>query len=235
MKKLQNENGIALVTALMFTLIALGMSMILMYYVTAGTQMTAAQKRYRNSIEAAYGGTQFVTKTIIPNLFTPTPQTGIDFLNSTFATALQLSLGDNLTMKMQTDGGQWTSGVNNSLDPTDQTDMTFTLMGTAGSGNNYQVVSKIVDTIPGTGCPGFNSNCPAAPPAGDDFSAATSGLSQPSGVMTAGAGGNGSGSVSDGATLVPPRTPYIYAIEVQAKSTAPNKKEKAALSVLYAY
>ena len=69
MKYLENEDGIALVTALMFTLITLAMIMTLMYYVLLGTKMSAAQKKYRNSLEASYGGTEFVTKAIIPKLF----------------------------------------------------------------------------------------------------------------------------------------------------------------------
>src|SRR5512138_531570 len=69
MKKLQNQDGIALITALMFTLISLGMIMALLYYVLAGTRMSGAQKRYRNALEASYGGTEFITKAVIPRLF----------------------------------------------------------------------------------------------------------------------------------------------------------------------
>jgi hypothetical protein len=53
MKYLRNQEGIALVTAMMFTLLCLAMVSVLIYYVLLGTKLSAAQKMYRNSLEAS--------------------------------------------------------------------------------------------------------------------------------------------------------------------------------------
>src|SRR5690242_21657099 len=96
MRYLRNEDGIALVTALMFTLVCLAMIMTLMYYVLTATKMSAAQKRYRNSLEAAYGGPDLVTKTLIPRLVPgllfSDYSTGKNSLNADFAGTSKLDL-----------------------------------------------------------------------------------------------------------------------------------------------
>lgn len=209
MKVLRNQEGIALITALMFTLICLGMIMTLLYYVLAGTKMSAAQKRYRSALEASYGGTEFITQTIIPRLFSTTDKTS---LMTDFGTSLSLQFpSDALTAdafhtKLTTSTSAWPSTLSKTVNPKDMPDLTFTLQG-QNAGSNYKVYTKIVDTVAGVG------------------------LLDASGIDYLDGGLGVAGTSSSTQT---PRTPNIYSIEVQGEA-AVNPVEKAGLSVLYAY
>lgn len=216
MKHLENEDGIALVTALLFTLICLAMVMSLMYYVLQGTKMSAAQKRYRNAVEASYGGAEFVTKAVIPALFgnfsTGKLSLMADF-GGTGIGKLDFQFGQDesiIKMKLTNDPYNWgipgTSGARHSVDPKIKPDFIFTLKGQSGM-NDFKVYSKIVDTVPGIG------------------------LIDSSGVDYLDAGIGVAGSNSSTST---PRTPNIYTVEVQGEA-AVNPREKGALTVLYAY
>lgn len=208
MKYLKNDNGIALVTALLFTLLTLAMIMTLMYYVLSATKMSAAQKRYHNSLEASYGGAEFVTKTVIPRLFSDYT-TGKLSIKTDFGSGnldLQLSDDSVLKAKMFKATGLWGSTVSRTADPKSSPDFVFTLKGQNTTGD-FKVYSKIVDTIAGVG------------------------LIDTSGVDYLDAGIGVSGTSSSTQT---PRTPNIYTVEVQGEA-AVNPKEKAGLSVLYAY
>lgn len=210
MRQFKNEDGIALVTALMFTLICLAMIMTLMYYVLTATKMSAAQKRYRNSLEASYGGAEFVTKVIIPRLV-PGPfsdyTTGQRSLNTDFggSNVLGLQLGTNLRTKLTNPRGTLWGGASTTVNPKESPDMVFTLKG-QGSGD-FTVYSKIVDTVTGVG------------------------LIDASGIDYLDAGMGVAGTSTSTQT---PRTPNIYTVEVQGEA-AVNPREKAGLSVLYAY
>lgn len=218
MKHLENEKGIALVTALMFTLICLAMIMSLMYYVLQGTKMSAAQKRYRNAVEASYGGAEFVTKAVIPALFTnfSTGQLSLaaDF-GGTGTGKIDFQIPDPAVTKLKllyapyppTNWGSTSATASRfSVDPKSRTDFIFTLKGQAGT-SDFKVYSKIVDTVPGIG------------------------LIDSSGVDYLDAGIGVSGTSSSTST---PRTPSIYTVEVQGEA-AVNPREKGALTVLYAY
>lgn len=215
MKVLRNQDGIALITALMFTLICLGMVMTLLYYVLAGTKMSAAQKRYRSALEASYGGTEFITQSIIPRLFAPLLTDYLDkkaSLMSDFGTSLNLAFtSDALTpnafyTKLTTSTSAWPSTLSKTVNPKDMPDLTFTLLG-QNSGSNYKVYTKIVDTVTGVGL------------------LDTSGIDYLDGGM---------GVAGTSSSTQTPRTPNIYSIEVQGEA-AVNPVEKAGLSVLYAY
>jgi hypothetical protein len=218
MKILDNEDGIALVTALMFTLICLAMIMTLMYYVLQGTKMSAAQKRYRTSLEASYGGVEVVTKAIIPRLFANTSSV---FLTSKAAILTDLGGSSKLSLeftqtndiirkKLNNATDNWgivgTSGSRHSVNPKIMPDFVFTMKGTT-AGSDFKVYSKIVDTVPGVG------------------------LIDTSGIDYLDPGMSVSGTSSSTQT---PRTPNVYTIEVQGEA-AVNPREKAGLSVLYAY
>lgn len=206
MKYIRNEKGMALVTALMFTLICLAIIMTLMYYVLTGTKMSAAHKRYRNSLEASYGGTELVTKTIIPRLFN-------DYVNGKDELLLHLGspspiallLGPDLQTKLTTPTAGW-GAASKTVNPKDSPDITFTLSG-LNANNNFKVYSKIVDTVSGVG------------------------LIDESGIDYLDPGIGTAGTSNSTQT---PRTPNIYSIEIQGEAEV-NPKEKAALSVLYAY
>lgn len=206
MKYFRNENGIALVTALMFTLVCLAMIMTLLYYVLTNTKMSAAQKRYRNSLEASYGGTELVTKIIVPRLFSNFTG-GRASLMADFGSSSQLGLilGANLQTKLEKSTALW-AGASRTVNPKDAPDITFTLAG-QNSGSGFRVYGKIVDTISGVG------------------------LLDSSGIDYLDAGLSVAGTSTSTQT---PRTPNIYSIEVQGEA-AVNPKEKAALSVLYAH
>jgi len=206
MKYLRNEDGIALVTALMFTLICLAMIMSLMYYVLTATKMSGAQKKYRSSLEASYGGTDLITKTIIPRLVFGSYSAGSVSLNDDFGTGkLDLQLGPNLNVKLSNVRGPLWGAASTTVNPKDSPDMIFTLKGTGTA--DYKVYGKIVDTITGVG------------------------LIDASGIDYL---DGGQGVAGTSASTQTPRTPNIYSVEVQGEAIV-NPKEKAGLSVLYAY
>lgn len=214
MKHLRNQDGIALITALMFTLICLGMLMTLLYYVLAGTKMSAAQKRYRNSLEASYGGTEFVTKSLIPRLFASYSSnnwysTSKDSLVADFGAAEKLGLTfptTTLDTKLTRSTGDWPTTVSRTVDPKDAPDAVFTMKG-LNTASDFKVYTKIVDTVKGEGVLDKTAS------ADRDLGLAVSGSSD---VHTS------------------PRTPNIYTIEVQGEASL-NPKEKGQLTVLYAY
>jgi hypothetical protein len=208
MRKLQNEDGIALITALMFTLITLGMVMALMQMILTQTKMSASHKTYHNALEASYGGAELVTKEFIPRL--TNYSTGIGPLLTAFSgTAVgKINLMVNptpgaLKTKLSTDTAGW-GALNKTLNPKDAPDLQFQLKGDTAA-SNYKVYAKIVDTV--------------------------SGNSDMSGVdlLDSGAGVAGAGS-----GIAPKHNPSLYTIEVQGEKAA-GSKEKAKLSVLYAY
>ncbi len=215
MRQLRNQDGIALVTALMFTMIILGIIMALLYHVLAGTRMSAAQKRYKNSLEASYGGTEVVTKAIIPKLFSNF-STGRLSLMTDFGSSDSLSLQIGATgmstqtalkTKLTTRTGNWgLDAANSSVDAKVLPDFIFTLKG-QGSGGDYKVYSKIVDTIEGVG------------------------LIDASGIDFLDAGIGVAGTSTSTQT---PRTPNMYSVEIQGHASV-NSREKAGLTVLYAY
>ena len=149
MKILRNQDGIALLTALMFTLICLGMIMTLLYYVLAGTRMSAAQKRYRTALEASYGGTEFITKSIIPRLFNNYSGGKLSLL-ADFGASDRLGLAfpsNALGTKLSKATSDWGT-LSKTVNPKDAPDLTFTLQG-QNSMSNYKVYTKIVDTVAG--------------------------------------------------------------------------------------
>jgi len=215
MRYLRNEDGVALVTALMFTLICLAMIMTLMYYVLMGTKMSAAQKKYSSSLEASYGGTELVTKTIIPRLFADYT-TGSQSLKTDFAGTgtgkIDLKFGEtgtssssDLKTKLLKPTKDWPSSISRTVDPKTVPDFVFTLKG--GGAGDFKVYSKIVDTIAGVGL------------------IDTSGIDYLDG---------GIGVAGTSTSTQTPRTPNIYSVEVQGEA-AVNPREKAGLTVLYAY
>ncbi len=60
--KFKDNSGVALVTALVLTLISLGMIVAALYMLSIGTEISGLFKRYQNSLEAAKGGFKFFTK-----------------------------------------------------------------------------------------------------------------------------------------------------------------------------
>lgn len=206
MRFLRNEKGIALVTSLLLTLISLAIVMAVIYLVTQGVQVSASHKRYKNYLEASYGGVETFTKIIIPAAFQSTA--GAPDLTALLIGSLSGSAFSNYNCfqdKLNKERTDWGSCSANALtlDPSNTPDITFTLQGPPLQ-PNYTVFAKIVDTNPG------NSDT-----SGEDLEA-------------------GSGVAYTGSGVSPMHIPATYRIEVQGQKQT-NTRERARLTVLYAY
>jgi hypothetical protein len=200
--KSPNNKGIALVTALMLTLITLVVIIGVFSLLTQTIQMSAAQKRYRNALEASYGGVEIVTQEIIPKLFSDGKT---DDLKDKF-TSLAMSFGNSkcIDQKLKNTSSAWGDCTEINLNPKLKPDLTFRLSG--NSGMNFNVFSKIVDTIPGV---------PYQPsPVGGPLL------------------GGGVADPSAGTTMN--LAHYVYRLEVAAERVT-NPVEKSLLSVLYEF
>jgi len=204
MKNLTNERGVALVTSLLLTLISLAVIMALLYMVTWQTRLSAAHKQYKTAMEASQGGVELFAKQVIPYII----QNGVTNLTTRFS-GIDVALGSNssacMTEKISTATAAWTaacSADSKSFNPTSDADVKFTLQGMQG---NFNVFTKIVDTVPG------NSDL-------SGFELLDS----------------GSGVTGSNAGISPMHIPAMYRIEVQGQKEN-NPKERSQLSVLYAY
>ncbi|MBU5613305.1 pilus assembly protein PilX [Geomonas azotofigens] len=218
MSTVRNENGIALVTALLFTLISLGIMMALLTIVIQGTQVSAANKIYKNATEAGYGAVDLVTKDVFPAILSSA-------FDSTYQETMQNKVGmvlsstnACLTQKMTTS----TSSVNWSSCstlattplPKEAPDLTFTLKA-ANDPTGFKIFTKIVDTKCG-GDTSAGQPCTNSDTSGVDYLDAGGGVTA------------GSGSVT------PQHKPAYFRLEVQSER-AVNPSEKAQMSVLYGY
>jgi Flp pilus assembly pilin Flp len=213
MRYLKNENGVALVTALLLTLISLVMVMAVLYFVTQGIKVSAANKSYRSALDASYGGGgEFFPKDVLPQLvknfnnYSSTSTATAETLKLFSSTNMQFSASGCLSQKMSISRVDWTAcgAGNKTLDPKSSPDVTFRLKG-GDLLPGFNVFAKIVDTIPG------NSD-----PSTIDY-------------LSSGAGVTGTSS-----GVSPKHLPATYRIEVQGERET-NPQEKAQLSVLYAY
>lgn len=203
-----NNNGIALITALMFTLITLTIIMGVLSIVTQGTRSGASLKVYKNANEAAYGGAEIVMNDVVPRLFQNISTSVIrnDYNQASFNKLMQF--GSSACIRQKRDlantGTNWSACGDKSTQPNLSPDMTFQLVGTANK--SFTVYTKIVDTMPGVVYPG-------------------SGGSQllGGGVVTDTSAG-GSANLSH----------FVYRVEV-ASALTQNPSEKTNVSVLYEY
>ncbi|HEX2768214.1 MAG TPA: pilus assembly PilX N-terminal domain-containing protein [Geobacteraceae bacterium] len=217
MNYLRNERGIALVTALMLTLVSLVLVMALMYFIETGTRVSAAAKRYQNVQQAAYGGVSLTVNELIPRLenaifgnYSSGTQSGIQKLKTDYANLTLPDLGC-LKQKLNSSSATWSSACSKSLDPKSSPDMTFllksTLSNTLQPAQGYVVYTKIVDT----------------PIVGNTDPANLGNLRKPENV-------NESLQVEGNGVTIP----TTYRIEVRAERQQ-NPQEKSNLTVLYAY
>lgn len=215
MKLLANQKGIALITALMLTLISLTIVMYLMYMITAGAKMSGANKRYKTALEASYGSTDIVLKEIFPILFTGVAAPATALSASGFASSLNLltSTDSCLQEKLTRPASKWSSACSSSSDITKSSDISIKLNST--SSDPFTVYTKIVDTM---------CSDPKPYPVGKCTGSDLSGLNLDSGASVA--GGNSGVSVQ--------HLPATYRIEVQGERSN-NPLEKSKLSILYAY
>lgn len=206
MRYLKNQNGIALVTALLLTLVTLAVIMAVFYLLNLQTKTSAAEKVYNTALQAAYGDSELFVKDLIPSLFPG--ETNVSLENRFSVISLDIGPSDACIQdKLHYSTDKWTnctSPDNKTQQPDRMPDATVILKGDS---QNYRVYSKIVDTVVGN----------------TDGSGVTDRYTSGDGVTGKG-GGNLDGK----------RIPYLYTVEIQAEG-ATNPKEKAQLEVLYAY
>lgn len=214
---LNNNKGIALITALMLTLITLVIILGVMFQISNNIKSGGANKAYRNVTEAAYGGADLLLQDVIPRLFAN---------RSSAATAAALAASSGTADEMKTQYSSiflrfnsnaclqqklttsvlsgWPACNSDRINPKNNPDITFQLAGT--SGQSYTVYSKIIDTIEGVPYP--------PTPAGGGLIGG--GVTESSGGTTA--------NLSH----------YVYRVEVSGERTI-NPSEKSNVSILYEY
>lgn len=224
MKKiLSDDKGVALVTALMLTMLTMGIIMALFYMITQSIKISAANKRYRNVTEATYGGAELMAFELIGTAWKNYSSAGgaASKLVSTYGNidlAVAIS-NDCLTQKMSSPASSWTncSAQQKAMEITTiktAPDLTFLLKG-ATTGQNYKVYAKIVDTASGN----------------TDTSSLISSSSDSDGLNSA---SGSSYSKTGGSQVSMVHIPYSYRIEVQGEPEA-RLQEKTNVTVLYAY
>lgn len=211
---LSSQRGVALITALLISMVALAMVLMVIYFVTQGTQLSGLYKRYQTALEAAYGGADLISRQVIPRSITLADSSSPTFPNipslstlGTYGGLIQATAADNcFNQKLRRTSNPLSNWSNCNtatlLDPSVSPDITIQLAGPAQA--TYNVFIKIVETKPG------NSN--------------TSGLAlEGQGVAESGSG-----------IITAPHQPMLYRIEVRAeRQNAPE--ERAELSILYEY
>ena len=218
MRYLKNEDGVALITALMFTMIALAMTMALLYMVLVKTRMSGAEKRYKSAYEASHAAaTKIYPKDILPTLvknfdnYTSPFKAAGELENSFGSVGLDVQTDPAcLKDKMTLSRSEWTNcdepGQTIKGTPSLNPDLVFNLRRSNTSGiPGFRIYAKVVDNIKG--------------------------MSDSSGLDL----DSGSGVVSFDANPFVQQQPTLYTFEVQGEREQSATKEKAKFEVLYAY
>lgn len=148
MKLLNNQQGFALVTALMLTLITLTIVTSMLYLITRNVQVSGSQKRYRNVLEASYGGSEIVLKDVIPLILQGNTMTEIADEFPSDMNILSPSGITSLVTKLSLPTSKWPSTYNQTFNPKTSADITFNVPGTSAA-STYNVYAKIVDSKEG--------------------------------------------------------------------------------------
>jgi len=204
MKQLNNR-GIALLTALMMTVIMLSIILGVMYLINQNIRGGAAHKTYRNVVEASYGGADLVAREIIPQLFNNISTSILKDSLALINANAQFGSSACLHNKLENAPSNWSASgaaCNTAINPRIDTDLKFELSGVNGQG--FTIYSKIIDTTPGI-----------------PYTTSESQLV-----------GGGVADSSAGTTLQLEH--YVYRIEVSAERTV-RPAEKSNISVLYEY
>ena len=131
---MRNERGVALVTVMLLSIVALAMTAGLLYMLARGGYVSGMQKQYKTALEAGVGGASVTFRAIAAGG------------NTGLITLTNPSVSDNLVTKLQNPTASWPAGVDNSLTINPSTASTYDLAYDLG---NYRVYSKIVDTVTG--------------------------------------------------------------------------------------
>lgn len=186
----KNNDGIALVTALMMTMISLTIVMAVMYMITQSIQQTGLAKRYKTALEASYGGTDIVMKEIVPEIMKNIQSASfISDIESDFSSVglSVLTTANCLQDKLSLGTKAWDASCNQSSNPRSAPDVEFQLP--ALNGQPYRIFAKIVDTLGGN--------------------------TDQSGLQL-----EGGGVAESLSFITPQHLPYVYRLEIQAERTA---------------
>jgi hypothetical protein len=156
--ELFNEKGIALVMVLVLSTVALLIMAGLVYMLTTGTQISGVQKRYETVSEAGLGGSEVTYQLVglrgdasrtasflndmaafLPSITTPSTCRGTNMTGTTFT---------GLAAKINSPTSTWT-GCDTAMVIDPNTNTSYDMVFTLGTGPTYNVYSKIVDTIEG--------------------------------------------------------------------------------------
>ena len=202
---LRSQEGAALITALMLTMLSLVIALALLTMITTGTQVSSSQKRYRSSLTAAQGGVELLARELMPRIMTGDPLAAL--ANDYSLIELKVPENDCLRQKLEQPKGQWSScsAAQASGDPGEAPDISFRLSGLPKE-KGFRVTTKIVDTVPGN-----------TDRSGND-------LLQ-----------SGDSVTGNDEAIRPQHVPAMYNILVQGVREEEGTREKARLSVLYAF
>jgi len=209
----RSERGAVLIVVLVLSAVVLAITATLIYLVTAGTQTSGLQKRYKSALEAGLGGAEAFYQVIALRGETSGMTT---YTNALVASGITVSFPTpaactgtsgataylGLQARLMTYSNTWTN-CDSSISINPANPATYDMRMTMGTTDRYDVYAKIVATIPGN--------------TGGD----------------AGLWNKGVSNANSGEVAVMPIS-YYYAVEAVAENTARND-ERAKLSILYQY
>lgn len=204
MKRIKNEKGIALVTALLLTLIGLAIILAAIYMVTRGITISGLEKRYQTALEASHGGAEIIAKEFIPNVMGSSLSGFVNSLTASYRDKINVLPSDAcFSNKLRLVPTSWGCSDTSVTNLNTAYDIRFTFSGVAPQPNFY-VYTKIVDTVPGN--------------------TSTSGIDlEGLGVVEAGSG-----------IITPQHFPYMYRIEVQGeRQTNPDERANLSVLYAY--
>ncbi len=139
-----NEKGIALVTALLLTLIGLVVVVTTIYFITQGTRLSGLNKRYQTALEASHGAVEIISKEVIPRRIT----TQVANLSGLGYGTFMPSYDDAcFATKLLNPPTAWGS-CDKTLSPKSSPDIMFSFKGVPPQAD-FNVYVKIVDTVQG--------------------------------------------------------------------------------------
>jgi hypothetical protein len=207
MKIINNQQGIALVTALIFGVIGMLMVASLIFMVDSGTWLSGSKKRYHMALNATHGGMDFFTKEIIQSGLGGTTLGTMGTFDGILTTNAAISNAEfttKLTTRGDTNDGLWPydPDLGNTANPFVIPDATVSFAFPGAP--NINVATTILSTNRGNS--GLAAN-----------------VLQGGGVVNNG-----------GAAIAPQHIPYLYQTVSQGQSAA-NARENARLSSIYVY
>ncbi|PWB63346.1 MAG: hypothetical protein C3F14_08235 [Deltaproteobacteria bacterium] len=132
MKILRSEKGFALAFVLILAVIALGMTLAMLFMVGRGSFVSGQQKSYRTAVEASRGGMEAMFQLISSRGLPTTP-----FTNQVLSAGIGTKLAGGI--------GTW-GGLDNSMTINPAVSTTYDMRIDLGA---YRVYSKVVDTVDG--------------------------------------------------------------------------------------